>query len=181
MNFFNLKYSSNTSLAVGLLGIVISMVILAYASVPLYNYFCKVTGFGGTPKIYSQESVYITDSLIDVRLDSNVGSTLNWDFFPEQRIHQIQIGENKLINYVIINNTDQALNGTAVYNVSPAEAAKYFNKIECFCFQNTELKANEKKIMPVSFYIDPEIKNDQYVADLSEVTLSYTFYENSDT
>ena len=98
MNFLNLKYSSNTSLAVGLLGIVISMVILAYASVPLYNYFCKVTGFGGTPKIYSQESVYITDSLIDVRLDSNVGSTLNWDFFPEKRTHQIQIGEKQLFN-----------------------------------------------------------------------------------
>ena len=79
------------------------------------------------------------------------------------------------------NNTNQTLSGTAVYNVSPTEAGKYFNKIECFCFQETMLKANETKIMPVSFFIDPEIENDKYIADLSEVTLSYTFYENSDT
>ena len=103
------------------------------------------------------------------------------EFYPEQRIHQLKIGENKLINYVIENNTDQTLSGTAVYNVSPTEAGKYFNKIECFCFQETELMANETKIMPVSFFIDPEIENDKYISDLSEVTLSYTFYENSDT
>ncbi len=178
MNFIR---SNNSITAIGLIGIVITMIALAYASVPLYNYFCKVTGFGGTPNVYSSESIYSIDKTINVRLDSNVGSTLDWKFYPEQRIHQLKIGENKLINYVIENNTDQTLSGTAVYNVSPTEAGKYFNKIECFCFQETELMANETKIMPVSFFIDPEIENDKYISDLSEVTLSYTFYENSDT
>ena len=178
MNFIK---SNNSITAIGLIGIVITMIALAYASVPLYNYFCNVTGFGGTPNVYSSESIYSIDKTINVRLDSNVGSTLDWEFYPEQRIHQLKIGENKLINYVIENNTDQTLSGTAVYNVSPTEAGKYFNKIECFCFQETELMANETKIMPVSFFIDPEIENDKYISDLSEVTLSYTFYENSDT
>ena len=178
----NTKFdNSNTITALWLIGIVLAMIALAYASVPLYNYFCKVTGFGGTPSIYSAESIYSIDKTIDVRLDSNLGSTLDWQFYPEQRVHKIKIGENKLINYVIENNTNQTLSGTAVYNVSPTEAGKYFNKIECFCFQETILKANETKIMPVSFFIDPEIENDKYIADLSEVTLSYTFYENSDT
>ena len=157
------------------------MLGLSFAAVPLYDLFCRVTGFGGTPNVYSSESIYSIDKTINVRLDSNVGSTLDWEFYPEQRIHQLKIGENKLINYVIENNTDQTLSGTAVYNVSPTEAGKYFNKIECFCFQETELMANETKIMPVSFFIDPEIENDKYISDLSEVTLSYTFYENSDT
>ena len=173
--------SNNSITAIGLIGIVITMIALAYASVPLYNYFCKVTGFGGTPNVYASESIYSIDKTINVRLDSNVGSTLDWEIYPEQRIHQLKIGENKLINYVIENNTNQTLSGTAVYNVSPTEAGKYFNKIECFCFQETELMANETKIMPVSFFIDPEIENDKYISDLSEVTLSYTFYENSDT
>ena len=178
MNFIR---PNNSITAIGLIGIVITMIALAYASVPLYNYFCKVTGFGGTPNVYSSESIYSIDKTINVRLDSNVGSTLDWEFYPEQRVHKLKIGENKLINYVIENNTDQNLSGTAVYNVSPTEAGKYFNKIECFCFQETELMANETKIMPVSFFIDPEIANDKYISDLSEVTLSYTFYENSDT
>ena len=179
MNLYKSKNNSVT--AISLVGIVIAMIVLAYASVPLYDYFCKVTGFGGTPNVYSTKSIYSIDQTISVRLDSNVGSTLDWQFYPEQRIHEIKIGENKLINYVIENNANQPLSGTAVYNVSPTEAGKYFNKIECFCFQETELMANERKIMPVSFYIDPEIENDKYLSDLSEVTLSYTFYENSDT
>ena len=179
MNLYKSKNNSVT--AISLVGIVVAMIVLAYASVPLYDYFCKVTGFGGTPNVYSTKSIYSIAQTISVRLDSNVGSTLDWQFYPEQRIHEIKIGENKLINYVIENNANQPLSGTAVYNVSPTEAGKYFNKIECFCFQSTELQPNELKVMPVSFFIDPEIKNDAFISNLSEITLSYTFYENSDT
>ncbi len=179
MNFTKTKTPNNITTAFTLLTVVIAMVILAYASVPLYNYFCKVTGFGGTPKVQSEESLYITEENISVRLDSNVGTSLNWDFYPEQRTHEIKIGENKVINYVIKNNSNEAITGTAVYNVSPTEAGKYFNKIECFCFQDTKLEPFEEKKMPVSFYVDPKITADKYISDLSEITLSYTFYENS--
>ena len=180
MNIIKVKSNNNITTAFTLLSIVIAMLILAYASVPLYNYFCKVTGFGGTPKVQSEGSMYITEENINVRLDSNVGTSLNWDFYPEVRTHKIKIGENKVINYVIKNNSNESITGTAVYNVSPTEAGKYFNKIECFCFQDTKLEPFEKKKMPVSFYVDPEITADKYISDLSEITLSYTFYENSD-
>lgn len=174
MNLYKSKNNSVT--AISLVGIVIAMIVLAYASVPLYDYFCKVTGFGGTPNVYSTKSIYSIDQTISVRLDSNVGSTLDWQFYPEQRIHEIKIGENKLINYVIENNANQPLSGTAVYNVSPTEAGKYFNKIECFCFEEQAFKPGEEVEMPVSFFIDSDILSNKYMKSIDELTLSYTMF-----
>ena len=102
-------------------------------------------------------------------------------FLPEENVHNVLIGEDNLVNYVVENNSSYIVTGTSVFNVTPNQAGKYFNKIECFCFQSTELQPNEVKVMPVSFFIDPEIKNDLFISNLSEITLSYTFYENSDT
>ena len=175
------KYFNNRTVVSGSLVIVISMVLLTYASVPLYNLFCRVTGFGGTPQISSQNDSRILDDLISIRLDANTGQGLDWSFYPEENIHQVRIGENNLVNYIVENNSSYIVTGTSVFNVSPDQAGKYFNKIDCFCFISTELQPKEVKVMPVSFFIDPEIKNDVFISNLSEITLSYTFYENSDT
>ena len=176
-----LNYFNNNTIATGLVIVAILMLMLAYASVPLYDLFCRVTGFGGTPQIITENNSYISDQIINVRLDSNTGSGLDWSFYPEKKVHRVRTGENNLINYIVQNNSNYIVSGTSVFNVVPNEAGKYFNKIECFCFQSTQLNPKEIKIMPVSFYIDPEIKNDVFISDLSEITLSYTFYENSDT
>ena len=172
---------NNRAIVSGSLIIVLLMVILTYASVPLYNLFCRVTGFGGTPQISSVNDSVILGEIINVRLDANTGSGLDWSFYPEENVHNVRIGEDNLVNYVVENNASHIVTGTSVFNVTPTQAGKYFNKIECFCFQSTELQPNEVKVMPVSFFIDPEIMNDAFISNLSEITLSYTFYENSDT
>ena len=172
---------NNRAIVSGSLIIVILMAILTYASVPLYNLFCRVTGFGGTPQISSVNDSVTLGDMISVRLDANTGLGLDWSFYPEEIIHDVRIGEDNLVNYVVENNSEHIVTGTSVFNVTPTQAGKYFNKIECFCFQSTELQPNELKVMPVSFFIDPEIKNDAFISNLSEITLSYTFYENSDT
>ncbi len=172
---------NNRAIVSGSLIIVILMAILTYASVPLYNLFCRVTGFGGTPQISSVNDSVTLGDMISVRLDANTGLGLDWSFYPEEIVHDVLIGEDNLVNYVVENNSEHIVTGTSVFNVTPTQAGKYFNKIECFCFQSTELQPNELKVMPVSFFIDPEIKNDAFISNLSEITLSYTFYENSDT
>ena len=172
---------NNRAIVSGSLIIVILMAILTYASVPLYNLFCRVTGFGGTPQISSVNDSAVLSDIISVRLDANTGQGLNWSFYPEEIVHNVQIGEDNLVRYIVENNAGHIVTGTSVFNVTPTQAGKYFNKIECFCFKSTELKPNEIKTMPVSFFIDPEIKNDTFISNLSEITLSYTFYENSDT
>ena len=169
----------NNRLAIKLFGIVIVMVGLAYASVPLYDLFCRVTGFGGTPQTSENENLFITDQDISVRLDANTNG-LNWDFYPEMNIHEIKIGENRIINYFAKNLSKKNITGTALFNVTPEQAGQYFTKIECFCFHDLMLSPNEEIKLPVSFYIDPEITNDEFLKDLSEVTLSYTFFRNDD-
>ena len=148
MNFIK---SNNSITAIGLIGIVITMIALAYASVPLYNYFCKVTGFGGTPNVYSSESIYSIDKTINVRLDSNVGSTLDWEFYPEQRIHQLKIGENKLINYVIENNTDQTLSGTAVIMYHQLRQESTLTKLNAFVFKKRSSWLTKLKLCQFHF------------------------------
>ena len=117
---------------------------------------------------------------INIRLDANV-TNLNWDFSPEKNIYKIKIGENKVINYLAQNLSNEKQVGTALFNVTPEQAGQYFTKIECFCFHDLMLEPGEEIKLPVSFYIDPEIIDDQFLKDLSEVTLSYTFYKNADT
>jgi cytochrome c oxidase assembly protein subunit 11 len=163
-----------------LVTVVFLMLGLAYASVPLYDLFCRVTGFGGTPAVSLEKSEYSISQNINIRLDANV-TNLNWDFFPEKNVYKIKIGENKVINYLAQNLSNEKQVGTALFNVTPEQAGQYFTKIECFCFHDLMLEPGEEIKLPVSFYIDPEIIDDQFLKDLSEVTLSYTFYKNADT
>ena len=182
MKYRLINYISNKNnrLAMSLLSLVLAMLLLAYASVPLYNLFCRVTGFGGTPIITQIESEYVLSKTIEVRFDANVSSDLNWDFYPEKKTHDLKIGADYTANYIAKNNSDTSISGTASFNVSPDDAGKYFSKLECFCFHEQSLQPGERRVMPINFYIDPEIVNDKFIGDLSEITLSYTFYETSD-
>ena len=146
-------------------------------SVPLYKMFCQVTGFGGTPRIYRKPSEEIGEKRMRITFDANINKDLKWIFRPEQQYVDVKTGENSLIFYYAENLTNKSVKGMAIYNVIPQTAAKYFNKIECFCFNEQTLKPYEKVTMPVLFFIDPKIAEDETLKDLKEITLSYNFFK----
>ena len=152
------------------------MLTLSYAAVPLYKLFCQVTGYGGTPMINKLNTVTGEFGDIKVRFDSSIKKNSPVVFQPQKKIIKVKIGENNLAFYNAKNNTDQPLTTMSVFNVTPLNAGKYFNKIECFCFEEQKLLPNEFVEMPVSFFIDPSIKDDKFINDLSEITLSYTMF-----
>ena len=171
---------SSSKRAWSIILLVVGMLMLTFASVPLYNLFCKVTGYGGTTRYTAIASSRVGTKLIKVRFDANVDKNLPWDFKAEQNEVIVKVGENNLIFYTAENKTDKPIIGTAVYNVTPHKAAIYFNKIQCFCFEEQLLKAKQKMIMPVSFFIDTDIENDPNLQDVDTITLSYTFYPSYD-
>jgi cytochrome c oxidase assembly protein subunit 11 len=157
---------------------VAGMVGAAYAAVPFYNWFCKVTGFNGTTQVATAApaSGTISDRKITVRFDANVGPGLAWRFEPEQRSIEVRIGEVVTVNYLAINETARQITASAAYNVTPLTMGSYFQKINCFCFTEQTLKAGEKREMAVVFYVDPAMLQDSDSADTNTITLSYTFY-----
>ncbi len=171
------KQNKNRNFAISLAMLVCGMIMLAYASVPLYDLFCRVTGFNGTTMRAESSPNQVFDREIIVRLNTETDKNLAWDFKPEQNEVRLKVGENKLAFFSAQNISDANLTGTAVYNVTPEKAGKYFNKIQCFCFENQLLKAGEKMEFPVSFFIDPEILNDRNLDDVKTITLSYTFFK----
>jgi cytochrome c oxidase assembly protein subunit 11 len=160
-----------------LLGVVLFMGGMAWASVPLYDLFCRVTGFGGVTGVAEQESDRILDRTIKVRFDGSLNRGMEWKFKPEQREMELRIGETGLAFYEAYNPTDHAIAGQASYNVTPYDAGSYFTKIECFCFSEQVLQPGERAEMPVTFYVDPDIVNDRDAKYINTITLSYTFYE----
>ena len=167
---------SDVRVALYCLGIVATMTGAAFAAVPLYDLFCRVTGFGGTTQRAETVSDQILDETISVRFDANVANGLPWAFAPEVREVRLRVGESGLMIYVAENTGPAATSGTASFNVTPTIAGQYFVKVECFCFTEQELQAGESMDMPVAFYVDPEIVNDPDLQDLPEITLSYTFF-----
>lgn len=157
-------------------GIAFGMIGLAYASVPLYDLFCKVTGFDGTPMIRESNESAIVDRTIAVRLDSNVAPGLNWRFSPETREVKVKLGETTTVLYKVTNTGDKPTTGIATYNVQPDLAGSYFSKLECFCFTEQTLQPGETIESAVVFYIDPRLVKDADVKDLSSITLSYTYF-----
>lgn len=153
-----------------------AMVGMSYAAVPLYDMFCRVTGYNGTTQRVEQASSVILDKTIRVELDSNAASELNWDFRPVDRFATPRIGETVQVNFRVTNNSKREKTGRAVFNVTPMIAGAYFNKLECFCFTDITLKPGETRDMPVVFFVDPEIANFPDTKDLKVITLSYTFY-----
>lgn len=154
----------------------VGMIGMSYAAVPLYQMFCQITGYGGTTQRVTQYSDKILDRTIHIRFDANSSGALGWEFAPEQREIEIRIGETAQVAYMAKNLLSTPTAGRATFNVSPALAGAYFNKVECFCFTDTTLKPGEKLDMPVVFYIDPEIVNVPELANTKTITLSYTFF-----
>ncbi len=174
--------NSNIKLALSIVLLLLSMLILAFASVPIYNLFCKATGFGGTTSRYEFSSVKKKKGTryINVVLDANVDKNLPWKFIPKHRNTKVLTGENILIFYESENLSDKDIIGTSVYNVSPDKAGKYFVKIHCFCFEEQLLKAKQNMLMPVSFYLDPALEDDPQMDDVETITLSYSFFKVRD-
>ncbi len=157
-------------------GLVAGMVGLAYASVPLYDLFCDVTGFGGTPIARDSNTTDVMDRTIAVRFDANVSPGLSWKFSPEMPEIRVKLGETTTVYYKVTNAGDKAATGIATYNVQPDLAGTYFSKLECFCFTEQTLQPGETLESAVVFYIDPRIVKDADVKDLDSITLSYTYF-----
>lgn len=166
--------NARTGLMAG--GIAVAMLGLAYASVPLYRMFCEVTGFGGTPMRGDAAPGATGAQTLSVRFDANTAPGMGWTFKPSQTTQTIRIGAKTIAFYRAHNPGTEASSGTAVFNVTPDTVAKYFTKIECFCFTEQTLAAGASADMPVMYYIDPAILNDPDAAKVEEITLSYTFF-----
>lgn len=149
----------------------------AYASAPLYDLFCRTTGFGGTPLVAQPGDRPILDRTVKVRFDSNVDTALPWRFQPLQREVTIRLGEEYLAHYRVTNLSQRALVGTSTYNVTPEHAGGWFNKIQCFCFTEQLLLPGQSVDMPVIFFVDPELDKDRRYDNIRTITLSYTFFE----
>lgn len=158
------------------LAVVTFMAGLGWAAVPLYDLFCRVTGYGGTTSTASAGSDVILDQTMRVRFDASVERDFPWSFEPVERTMDIRIGETGLAFYEAHNPTDRPIAGTASYNVTPYDAGLFFSKIDCFCFEMQVLQPGETVLMPVTFFVDPEIVEDTDAKDTHTITLSYTFH-----
>jgi cytochrome c oxidase assembly protein subunit 11 len=166
----------NRNVVLSLLGVVTFMTALAWAAVPLYDWFCRVTGYGGTTNVAAGDSDLILDEVITIRFDANTASDMPWEFRPMVTHMELRIGETGLAFYEAYNPTDHPIAGTASYNVAPFDAGLYFSKIQCFCFEEQILMPGERVEMPVTFFVDPEIVNDPETVGTPAITLSYTFH-----
>jgi cytochrome c oxidase assembly protein subunit 11 len=153
-----------------------TMIGAAYAAVPLYNWFCRTTGFGGTPQVASVAPSHVLDRKLKIRFDANVAGGLPWRFEPEQNVIDVRIGEVVTVNYKVVNESARPTVGIASYNVSPPTVGAYFTKINCFCFTEQRLEAGEKRDMTVVFFVDPAVAQDSEQDGLGTITLSYTMY-----
>ncbi|WP_295043610.1 cytochrome c oxidase assembly protein [uncultured Paracoccus sp.] len=159
-----------------LVGVVVTMGALSWAAVPFYDWFCRVTGFGGTTQVAQSAPDQVLDEVVRVRFDANVDKDMEWTFRPMQTSMELKIGETGLAFYEAVNNSDQPITGTASYNVAPEVSGYYFDKIECFCFTEQTLQPGERIEMPVSFFVDPDLVKDRDAAWIRDITLSYTFH-----
>jgi cytochrome c oxidase assembly protein subunit 11 len=158
-----------------LAGIFFLMLGLSFAAVPLYDIFCRVTGFGGTIQTSKQAPSVVLDKIVSVRFDTNVNN-LPWDFKAKTNVMDVKVGQVNKIEFIVENYSDQTTSGVASFNVSPSSFGKYYNKLGCFCFEKQELKAGEKATYVMTFYLDPEMVNDATTKNLEDVTMSYTFF-----
>ncbi|MBD9521312.1 cytochrome c oxidase assembly protein [Ensifer sp. ENS02] len=152
------------------------MVGMAYAAVPLYDMFCRVTGYNGTTQRVEQASDVILDEKVKVTFDANTSGGLPWEFKPVQRDIDIRIGETVQVMYKAKNLSSKPTTGQATFNVTPMQAGAYFNKVQCFCFTETTLQPGEEMEMPVVFFVDPDMVKAVETKDIKTLTLSYTFY-----
>ena len=153
-----------------------AMLGLGFASKPLYDTFCKITGYGGTTRVASENTSEVSSRVLRVQFDSNVSKGLQWDFEPEKPYMDVNIGANNLAFYTATNTSDKTIVATSNYNVSPIKAGPYFSKMECFCFTEQTLAPGESAQFPVVFFLDPLMLEDKRLDEVTTVTLSYTFF-----
>ncbi|WP_375458779.1 cytochrome c oxidase assembly protein [uncultured Enterovirga sp.] len=152
------------------------MVGAAYAAVPLYNMFCRVTGYDGTPMVRSTEASETLSRKVSVRFDTNVAPGLRWSFSPEMPEVAARIGETRTVFFRVKNEGPAMSRGIATYNVQPGQAGAFFVKMKCFCFDEQALAPGESMDFPVVFYVDPALAKDRNLDGLSSITLSYTYF-----
>ena len=158
-----------------LVGIFILMLGLSFAAVPLYDLFCRVTGFGGTTQVSKEAPKIVLDKVVSVRFDTNVNN-LDWNFKAKSNVIDVKVGQVNRIEFEVENLGNETTHGVASFNVSPASFGKYYSKLGCFCFEKQELKAGEKATYVMTFYLDPDLVNDPTTKNLQDVTMSYTFF-----
>ena len=171
----------NGVIALSLTGFVAGMIGMSYAAVPLYELFCRVTGYGGTTQVADAVPETVTDRTITVRFNADVVRDMPWRFQPVQREMTLQVGQSGLAFYAATNPTAEPITGTATFNVTPQKAGIYFSKIDCFCFTEQTLTAGQSVEMPVQFFVDPEMIDDPNMDDVNTITLSYTFFRLEET
>lgn len=160
-----------------LLAVITGMGGLVVASVPLYQLFCRVTGYGGATGVAAAAPGAASGRVVVVRFDASTAKGLGWRFQPAQRQVAARLGEDVLAFYTATNLSDHPVTGTATFNVTPAKVGRYFNKIECFCFTEQRLEPGQTVDMPVSFFVDPALAEDEHADEVTTITLSYTFFE----
>ncbi|MEM6615290.1 MAG: cytochrome c oxidase assembly protein [Pseudomonadota bacterium] len=170
----------NAKVAFYCVGFVGFMIGMAYAAVPLYDLFCRVTGFGGTTQIAEEAPQDILDREITIRFDANMMPGLGWEFAPETKTVTARIGETFIVNYIAENTRPHATTGTSTFNVTPGQAGGYFNKMQCFCFTEQTLEPGERVVMPVQFFVSPDAVEDAMMDGVNTITLSYTFFKVDD-
>lgn len=168
--------SRNRRAGLTVLFVVVGMIGLSFASVPLYNLFCKVTGFGGTTMTADKAPDHILDRELTIRFNTDTDPNLPWEFKSGEKYVKTKVGQQTLVTYTARSWSNQSSGGSAVFNVTPPKAGKYFRKIECFCFQEQIINPRQTVHMPVLFFIDPAFADDKDMEDITTVTLSYTFY-----
>lgn len=170
----------NTRTAITAFAVVAGMVGLSFAFVPLYTLICQVTGLAGTPQVAGSNETEVSAEKITVRFDENVDRSLPWDFEANEKSVTINLGAEYFTSYKSTNLSDEPVTGISTFNVTPLKAAQYFTKIECFCFTEQTLEPGQSVDMPVTFYVDPAILDDDLASDVKAITLSYTFYRTLD-
>lgn len=172
-------HKKNHRILIGVFAAVAIMIGASFAAVPLYDLFCRVTGFGGTTQMSAAapDPSQIIDRTVTVRFNTDTGRNLMWDFKADQRMVKVKLGQPALISFTVKNRDRAPVAGTALYNVSPAKAGKYFHKTQCFCFDEQIIQPGQEAAMPVVFFLDPAMNDDPNLADVGTITLSYTYFK----
>ena len=165
-------------------GLALAMLGLGYAAVPLYDLFCRVTGFGGTTQVASESDAELAEQAalsaggktFSIRFDANTAKNVPWAFEPVQVTDTVAVGQRDMATYIARNDSDETITGTATFNVEPEAAGRYFNKIQCFCFTEQVLRPGQQVRMPVLYYVDPAVLDDPNMQGVEQITLSYTFH-----
>jgi cytochrome c oxidase assembly protein subunit 11 len=170
----------NAIVAGGVVAVIVGMAGMSFAAIPLYRLFCAATGYGGTPSVGVAAAPGSNGEIIRVRFNADTNPLLPWQFGPDQLEVRLQLGEEQVAFYHAANLSSRPVTGMALYNVTPEKVGKYFHKTACFCFNKQTLSANQSMEFPVSFWVDPAIRNDPNTADVRVITLSYTFFRSLD-